>query len=155
FSATVGKPRDLPDLLTRAFAVFRSARPRPAHIALPLALMGAPADLPDGAASPAVLGVKAVDRSLVAEAASLLRVAERPVLILGGGAVEAGGAAMALADRIDAPILTTIAGKGIVADDHPLHAGAALTTSAGRRLAEEADVVLALGTELAASDTWA
>ena len=75
-------------------------------------------------------------------------------MILGGGAVDCGAAALAIAERIGAAILTTIAGKGIIPDDHRLHAGSTLTTVAGRRLAEEADVVLVLGSELAASDTW-
>jgi len=154
FSTTVTAPQDLPALLAEAFAFFDRGRPRPIHIALPLDLMTVDAPWQKSAASSNAPHRNGFDAPALAGAATLLSQAERPVLILGGGAVDCGAAALAIAERIGAAVLTTIAGKGIIPDDHRLHAGSTLTTSAGRRLAEEADVVLVLGSELAASDTW-
>jgi 5-guanidino-2-oxopentanoate decarboxylase len=155
FSGEASAPEDLPGLVETCFSRLRQGRARPVHIALPVGLMerkaaGCDADPPQEPSC----SVEADCGPALAEAAVILGEAGRPVMILGGGAVDCGPAAVALAERIGAAILTTIAGKGLVADDHPLHAGAALTTPMGRRLAEEADVVLVLGSELAASDTW-
>jgi 5-guanidino-2-oxopentanoate decarboxylase len=154
FSMTLARPEDLAGMVERCFSFFRQARPRPVHIALPLGLLQREApwpQAPEPAPPPAEIEV---DGAKLAEAATLLRRARRPVMILGGGSMDCAEAARTVAERTGAVILTTIAGKGAVADDHRLHAGAALTTAAGRRLAESADVVLAIGTELAASDTW-
>ena len=155
FSGEASAPEDLPGLVATCFSRLRQGRARPVHIALPVGLMerqAAGCD-PDWPLEPSH-SEEADCGPALAEAAALLGEARRPVMILGGGTVDCGPAAVAVAERIGAAILTTIAGKGLVADDHPLHAGAALTTSIGRRLVEEADVVLVLGSELAASDTW-
>jgi 5-guanidino-2-oxopentanoate decarboxylase len=154
FSGTAAVPQDLPDLVETCFSRLRSGRARPVHIALPVDLMEQAAAPCEGSPRGDAAGTIGRDfgRELT-QAAALFSRAEQPVVILGGGAVDCGPAAVALAERIGAAILTTIAGKGLVTDDHPLHAGAALTTAVGRRLAEEADVVLVLGSELAASDT--
>src|SRR6185369_15114832 len=101
-------------------------RPRPIHIALPLDLMTVDAPWQKSAASSNAPHRNGFDAPALAGAATLLSQAERPVLILGGGAVDCGAAALAIAERIGAAVLTTIAGKGIIPDDHRLHAGSAL-----------------------------
>ncbi len=155
FSGTAAGLEDLPGLVETCFARLGRGRARPVHIALPVSLMEQPAPWRPVPAPEASFAAGWADPDpQLAQAAALLGQAERPVVILGGGAVDCGPAAVAVAERIGAAILTTIAGKGLVAEHHPLHAGAALTTAVGRRLAEQADVVLVLGSELAASDTW-
>jgi 5-guanidino-2-oxopentanoate decarboxylase len=155
FSTTADAPHDLPGLVESCFARLRSGRARPVHIALPVDLLEQEAVRSDDRPPPVSAGTVPRDSGPeLAQAAALLSRAEEPVVILGGGAVDCGPAAVALAERLGAAIVTTIAGKGLVADDHPLHAGAALTTAVGRRLVEGADFVLVLGSELAASDTW-
>lgn len=59
----------------------------------------------------------------LARAAALLTAAKRPVIIVGNGGRQARGAIVALARRIDAPIINTFRAKGFVADDHPLACG--------------------------------
>ena len=58
-----------------------------------------------------------------------------------------------LADRIDAPVVTTLNGKGIIPTGHDLAASLAFYRSAARFL-EECDVVLAVGTEISPADFW-
>jgi acetolactate synthase I/II/III large subunit len=135
-----------------AFASFASARPRPVHIEIPLDVLAAPAapqQLPIAAAAP-----PEPDAVQVAHAADVLRAARRPCLLLGGGAVAAAGPAVAIAERLGALVLTTVNGKGVVPEDHPLSLGASLRLPLARRLLSEADVVLAVGTELSESDLW-
>ena len=85
FSHTLQAPSELPELLARAFAVFKCARPRPVHIEIPLDVLEMPADnlnlmprsLP-GAPAPAGASIEA--------ALALLNSAHRPLILAGGGA---------------------------------------------------------------------
>lgn len=92
------------------------------------------------------------DREAVAEAAALLKTAKNPLIIAGGG-VRYSGAEEALASfaaKRGIPIVETIAGKGGLTHDHPVHAGpiGIVGSTSANALAAEADVVLAVGTRL-------
>jgi 3D-(3,5/4)-trihydroxycyclohexane-1,2-dione acylhydrolase (decyclizing) len=100
------------------------------------------------------------DRRRVAEAAALLRTARKPLLIAGGG-VRYSLAEQAVADfavKHGLPIVETIAGKGSITHDHAAHAGplGIVGSTSANALAEEADVVLAIGTRLQdfATGSW-
>lgn len=83
----------------------------------------------------------------LSEAVGLLASAERPVVILGAGARPFRDAAVAFAERIDAPIITTFKAKGLVADDHPLACGVLgrSGTPIGSATMAKADCLLVLG----------
>ena len=135
FSATAFTARDLEDHLRRAFALFASGRRRPVHIEVPIdvlagrtervaeAFVGCP---PAGPLAP---------KAAIDEAAAMLRDAQRPLVILGGGAAEAGRAALRIAGATGAHVATTVAAKGAVPDDHPAHLGATLQWPAIQALA--------------------
>jgi acetolactate synthase I/II/III large subunit len=91
----------------------------------------------------------------VGEAARLLSEAKRPVVWAGGGVVRSGAweELADLADRLDAPVVTTYMGKGAFPEDDPLSAGSACDEGAFRELVETADVLLCVGTELGAETT--
>ncbi len=154
WSDMAGSSAELPGLLARGFAALSHGRRRPVHIALPLDVMNGEAMRFPAPEAPAITD-EAPDLALVERSAAILRQAERPVIILGGGGSDCGPQVTSLAERLGAVMLTTISAKGALPEDHPLHAGALLTRPGGWRAVQEADVVLALGTELAASDTWA
>lgn len=151
FSHTVMAVEELPQVLARAFAVFDSQRPRPVHIALPLDVLTAAADhLP-------VLPRQRQPRpqpnpQLVREAARRLAAAKRPLLLLGGGCLEAVSEARALAEALGAPTALTINAKGLLPGGHPLLLGSNQSLPPVRQLALDADVVLAIGTELGETD---
>lgn len=151
FSHTLMSVEELPGVLARAFAVFDSQRPRPVHIELPLDIITAPAG--HLSVQPRCrLPRPAADANALAEAATLLRDARRPLLLLGGGCVEAQAEAAELATRLDAPTALTINAKGLLPGDHPLLLGSNQSLVPVRELALEADVVLAIGTELGETD---
>jgi thiamine pyrophosphate-dependent acetolactate synthase large subunit-like protein len=127
-------------------------RPRPVYIELPLDVAtGAVAD--DPGALPA-LPLPAPNPAALAQAVELLRGARRPMILLGGGAASGAAAARRLADSLGAVVACSIAGKGIVPDDGPHSIGSRIGTAEGQKLIAEADVVLAVGTELAMNDRW-
>jgi 3D-(3,5/4)-trihydroxycyclohexane-1,2-dione acylhydrolase (decyclizing) len=92
------------------------------------------------------------DRNAVASAAEILRSAQRPVLVVGGGVRYSGAAAQALAFAEDhgVPVVETVAGRTLVPHDHRLYGGALgiIGSTSANNLAAQADVVLAVGTRL-------
>jgi len=86
----------------------------------------------------------------VARAAGLIRGAQRPLIVAGGGVIysEATAALRAFAEATGVPVCETQAGRGALVSDHPLSLGAvgATGTAAANRLAREADVVIGIGT---------
>ncbi len=152
FSKTALKPSEAPNLIARAFATFRNARPRPVHISLPLDVLDAPADFEVTAREPAPPPAPAPEA--IEAAAERIRAARRPVIIAGGGTLDCAAAVRRLAETAGAAVIPTTAAKGVVPDDHPLCLGATLMRGRTRGLLETADVVIAAGTELAETDSW-
>jgi acetolactate synthase-1/2/3 large subunit len=93
----------------------------------------------------------------VERAARILVAAERPVIIAGNGArgVETSRAILQLAEMLDIPVATTSAGKGVVAETHPLALGTIGNFGLGAAHEEvgSADLILAVGTKLSPTDT--
>jgi len=92
------------------------------------------------------------DRDELARAAEVVRGAERPLLVLGGGARYSGAAAeaVAFAEAHGLPVVETVAGRTLVPHEHRLYGGALgiVGATSANALAAEADVVLAVGTRL-------
>ncbi|MBL9034550.1 MAG: hypothetical protein JNN33_07300, partial [Rhodospirillaceae bacterium] len=82
----------------------------------------------------------------------MLNRAKMPLLLLGGGAQDAGPFIRELAEKLDAPALMTVNGRGLLPPDHPLAVPANPSMPPCIRLIEEADVILAIGTELGPTD---
>ncbi|MGN6578549.1 MAG: 5-guanidino-2-oxopentanoate decarboxylase [Bordetella sp.] len=151
FSHTLLDAADLPQVLARAFAVFGSARPRPVHIEIPLDVIVSPAGALANA--PAAAATRpAPDAEAIAAAAGRLAGAKRPLILAGGGAVDAGEPLRALAERLQAPVALTINAKGLLPCGHPLLLGSTQSLPQTRELVRDADVVLAIGTELGETD---
>ncbi|RWX79301.1 5-guanidino-2-oxopentanoate decarboxylase [Neorhizobium lilium] len=148
-SHTLHDPNDLASVMERAFAILRSGRPGPVHIEIPTDVMVLTIELPH-LHRPAVSRPRA-DATAMAEAASLCLEARRPVILVGGGGVAAGADIRALAERLDAPLVTTTNARGAFAR-HPLSVPASPSLVAVRRLLAEADLVLAFGTQMGQTD---
>jgi len=92
-------------------------------------------------------------------AVQILDQAQRPLMWVGGGAARsgAGAAVQALAGRLAAPVLETYAGRGLVSPDHPCWVGFAPHFEEVGALWDEADAVLAIGTDFDGTMTqnWA
>lgn len=146
------RPDDVPEMLAQAFGVFASARPRPVHLSIPIDVLAMPVA---EEWHPAVLPDRPVaDSALIDRAARLLESAERPVLMVGGGAVDAASSLRAIAEQLAIPVVASNAGKGIVPDDHPLSLSASTVRPEVQRWLAERDVILAVGTELAETDSF-
>lgn len=152
FSRTIWRPESLARVLAEAFNVFAGSRPRPVHIQIPLDVITA-----DASAVPARIGALTQAArpapALLDEAAGLLLQAKRPIICYGGGVRQASqAAATRLAELVDAPTLLTANAKGLLPPGHPLSIGSNHSFEPVRELIREADVVLALGTEMGETD---
>ncbi|WP_323844861.1 5-guanidino-2-oxopentanoate decarboxylase [Microbulbifer magnicolonia] len=143
----------LPEVIARAFQLLTSSRPGPVHIEIPIDLFAAPMPgrLDDYRASPSAQP-PAANGAAIAAAADWLQHAGRPAILLGGGAQDCGASATEIAEKLAAPVFLSLAAKGIVDERHPLCGGANLSFDCARARVENADVVLAVGTELAETD---
>jgi acetolactate synthase-1/2/3 large subunit len=148
---TVLSANQLAPALDEAFAVFASSRPGPVLIEIPVDLLSEPYAVPAGAPARHA-GLPVPDDGVVIGAAALLNSARRPVVIAGGGATRGAAMVRELIEKIGAPALLTANGKGILPAAHPLLAGGCLPLPPVRALIRDADVVLALGTELGETD---
>jgi 5-guanidino-2-oxopentanoate decarboxylase len=144
---------DVRDHLRAALLGFQSGRPRPAYLEIPLDLLAESTsaiaqrfDFDCALAQP--------DPVLIERAAARLHSARRPLIIAGGGARGAAAELRALAERLDAFVATSAAGKGLLPENHPLHLGASLPYRETQALVAAADVVLAIGTELSETDIY-
>jgi len=150
FSAMVHRPEELPELVARAFAVFRSSRPRPVHLSLPWDVL--PLSAGGGWAMRRPPSRPQPDLVAITEAAELLARARKPMLLLGGGALGTRESVLAIAQRIGAVVLTSNAGKGVVPESHPLSLGCSMMQKASQQALAEADVVLLVGCQVAEGD---
>lgn len=93
-----------------------------------------------------------VDEHLVQAAAEVIRAAERPVLWLGGGVVRAGVDVAVLAERLGAPVLTSYAGRGLLAG-HPLLMDVPVHEPRARQVLADADLLVILGSDFDGMNT--
>ncbi|MBO3275995.1 5-guanidino-2-oxopentanoate decarboxylase [Pseudomonas sp. Milli4] len=154
FSAVALSAEDLPELIARAYAVFDSERPRPVHISVPLDVLAAPVARDWSAEVVRRPGRGPASSTAIQQAVDKLAAAKKPMIIAGGGALHAAEALAALSEQLAAPLFTSVAGKGLLPPQAPLNAGSTLCTQAGWDMIAEADVVLAVGTEMADTDFW-
>jgi acetolactate synthase I/II/III large subunit len=150
-SYTLGRGRDLGWLVAEAFYRFRSERPRPFYIEIPLDVMARDVGVPlpePTAPVPADMSGPEVLRN----AAKLLMESERPLILLGGGARPGSRYLAPLAELLDAPAVMTVNGRGLLPFGHALAVPASPSLEAVRKLIRDSDVVLAIGTELGQTD---
>jgi acetolactate synthase-1/2/3 large subunit len=141
-AARIRAPHEAPALVTEAVHAVTSGKPGP--VALECAIdtwgMTGAVEFPDVVApAPPPVDVEAVKR-----AAQLLGNAERPLIVVGGGALNAGAEVQAVAETLQAPVSSFRRGRGVIPTSHPL----AVSFTEGHALWKNADAVLAIGTRL-------
>jgi 3D-(3,5/4)-trihydroxycyclohexane-1,2-dione acylhydrolase (decyclizing) len=151
----ITRPEQILTALPRAIQVMTDpALCGPACLALPQDVQTMAFDCPESFLTPATVHIRrpGADSHELARAAALLRDAKRPLIIAGGGVLyaQASDALQRFAEAHGVPVVETQAGKGSLAWDHPLNAGALGVSGspAANGLAREADLVLAIGTRL-------
>jgi len=149
FSHRIEKADELPIVLARAFALFASRRPGPVHIEIPLDVMALP--LNGAKRLPSDAPIPYASTETMAELTRQCLAAERPVILVGGGAKEAAAPLKDLAEKLDAPVVSTTNGRGIM-HRHSLLVPASASLKAVRQLLADSDLAIAIGTEMGPTD---
>ncbi len=127
--------------MREAFRQLTTGRRRPVSLEMALDIMSQESEVemlaPVQEQEPIV-----ADAALIERAADLLAGAKQPMIMLGGGAVDAAGEIRRLAEMLQAPVISQRGGRGILSDRHYL----SHSFPAGHRLWPEVDVVIAIGT---------
>ncbi len=154
WNAVLDRAADIPRVFRAAFNQMTTGRPGSAHIALPFDVQNASLERADVWGDPSLGQVPArrvaPDPFYVELAAKLLREAARPLFICGGGVLISGAEheLAELAERLSAPVATTISGLGSIPGDHPLALGVVGSnggTPETRAVVDQADLVVFAG----------
>ncbi|MDP6119876.1 MAG: thiamine pyrophosphate-binding protein [Rhodospirillales bacterium] len=153
-SRVVVDARAIPHTLRAAFAAMTTGRPGAAHIGLPFDVQKAPLDETEVWADASLAACPSrrtgPDPAAVAAAADVILSAEKPMFVCGGGPVISGAEAelVALAEFLEAPVATSISGRGSISDDHPLAVGVVGSnggTPETRAVVDTADLIVFVG----------
>jgi tartronate-semialdehyde synthase len=149
-AVTVLEPAQVPGTFQQAFHLMRSGRPGPVLIDLPIDVQQAQIEFDPETYEPLPAYKPAATRAQIDKALDLLAAAERPLIVAGGGIINADAADLLVefAELTGVPVVPTLMGWGTIPDDHDLNAGmVGLQTS--RRYGNEsmlaADFVLGIG----------
>ncbi len=138
--------------IARAFTRFNSQRPRPVHISIPLDVLKEPVEVSKRLNS--IPNRPGPDSSDIEQVVTLIKEAKSIAVLAGGGALQASNAVRTLVENLNALFVTTVAGKGILPESHPLSLGSSLQRVHTRKAIAEADLVLAVGTEISEPDLY-
>ena len=137
---------EIPGIMREAFAQMLSGRRGPVAVEIPCDIMDAADEVEP--VEPAVSMRAEPQPEQVQQAVDLLATARRPVIWAGGGVISSDAAdeLLAFAEQLQAPVFTTVLGKGAIAGDHPLCAGSTIQHPAARDYVIGCDVMVAVGT---------
>ena len=125
WSTTVMEPAQVPRAFQQAFHLMRSGRPGPVLIDLPFDVQMAEIEFDIDTYEPLEVYKPRATRKQVEKALQMLSAAERPLIVAGGGIVNADASDLLveLAELLHAPVIPTLMGWGTIPDDHKLMAG--------------------------------
>ncbi|MGO4122890.1 glyoxylate carboligase [Inquilinus sp. YAF38] len=150
WAITVMEGAQVPWVFRRAFQIMRSDRPGPVHIDLPIDVQKEIIDYDPETDARLPVSRPAPNPSAIARAVDMLLAAEKPLIVAGGGIInaEASDLLVEFAELVNVPVVPTLMGWGTIPDDHPLNAGmVGLQTQHryGNATFLQSDVVLGIG----------
>ena len=148
WSGRAHRPEEVPAVVAEAVRQMRTGRPRPAAVEVPPDVLEGTGEAT--VAAPDLDGRPPLDAGRLEQVAAFLHGAERPLIVAGGGVLQSAAWAelAALAERLEAPVLLSPNGKGVLSARHHLAFDGPLAAD----LVHGADVILAVGTRFARPD---
>jgi len=149
FAARITSPDAIPDTIAAA-----ARAGGPAFVEIPHDLLLAPGSLPDGALDSGKPEAVPFPEE-ISKAVEEIEQSHKPVLVVGSdlASVEAAATVQKLAEMLQAPVLTTTSGKGVIADDHPLAMGCISRLGVAQELLLESDLLISVGARFTEFDT--
>ena len=126
-SFLVNDPEELPSIVNQAFHISSTGRPGPVIIDIPKNVSSAmiPRDTSGEFSLPGYNPVKEINQDSVKTAAAMISEAQRPILMVGHGAVISGAfkEVQSLVEKMQIPVVNTMLGKGCFPESHELNLG--------------------------------
>ena len=149
-AVTVLEPGQVPGVFQQAFHLMRSGRPGPVLIDLPFDVQMAEIEFDPDSYTPLPVYKPVASPAQVDKALDMLLAAERPLIVAGGGIINADASDLLveLAETLNVPVVPTLMGWGAIPDDHPLMAGMVGLQTAhryGNATMLESDFVIGIG----------
>ncbi|WP_046079386.1 glyoxylate carboligase [Halomonas sp. HG01] len=150
WATTVREAAQVPRAFQQAFQLMRSGRPGPVLLDLPIDVQMTEIEFDPDTYEPLPAYKPTASRAQIEKALAMLNEAERPLLVAGGGIINADASELLteFAELTGVPVIPTLMGWGTIPDDHPLMAGmAGLQTSHryGNATLLESDFVMGIG----------
>src|SRR6478672_6395290 len=125
WSVTVREPGQVPQVFQQAFHIMRSGRPGPVLIDLPFDVQMAQIEFDIDTYTPLTPYRPAATRAHIEKAIAMLNAAERPLIVAGGGIINADASDLLVrfAEATGVPVIPTLMAWGVIPDNHPLMAG--------------------------------
>ena len=143
---------DLTHALKRTDTRLSTLRPGAIHLQIPLDKMLSASISPEPSNKRPASEFSLDASPAIAEAERALNESERPLVLVGGGAIDAGSEVVRICEALDAPCLNTTAAKGLLPNTNPYRVGGSPSLPCIRDAMKEADVLLAIGTEFGETD---
>ena len=137
-------------LLQSALTAMQSGRRGPVGVEVPVNVWKSPVDSAPASLAATPEAAPEIDAETIEAAARLLESAQRPVIVVGGGAQDCSEAVTRLAELLSSPAIAYRAGRGIVSSDREL----SISAPVGHALWRTCDVVLGIGTRLNQQMMW-
>jgi thiamine pyrophosphate-dependent acetolactate synthase large subunit-like protein len=154
WNASAESIRDIPILIHQALKKIWEGWPGPVHVQIPTDILAAEDEI--AFAPHAQRARRAADEEAIAQATALLAEAERPLIFAGWGVTlaDANAELRQLAEYLQAPVLGTPVGMGVLPGNHPLALGAGWREDGEiQKIVEASDVCLVVGSRLSAMET--
>lgn len=142
WSDRIDHPAQVADTMALAFTEMLSGRQRPVAVEVPWDVFGQKLPAPDQTAARRRHTV--IDPDAITGAAEMIAKASNPLIMVGGGALDAAAEILALAEKIQAPVTSHRSGKGVVPDDNPL----AMNLIASYDYFQKCDLLIGIGSRL-------
>ena len=125
WAVTVREPAQIPGVFQQAFHIMRSGRPGPVLIDLPIDVQMTEIEFDIDTYEPLEVYRPKASRAQIEKALAMLNDAERPLIVAGGGIINADASDLLVqfAEITGVPVIPTLMGWGTIPDDHPLMAG--------------------------------
>lgn len=149
WTARASHAGQIPALIDEAFRQLLSGRPQPVALEIPPDILAQLTVATYPEVRP-VIESPTIDAALVAQAATIVAAAQKPMIVVGGGAQEAGASVRRLAELLQAPVVSRNMGRGVIDDDDEF----ALPAAAALDHWPKVDVVIGIGTRLQQIREW-
>jgi thiamine pyrophosphate-dependent acetolactate synthase large subunit-like protein len=151
FAARVASPEMIPEAIAAA-----AEAGGPAFVEIPQDLFYVPLAATDskGLPTPSMKSGPTPSKEEIANVAATIELSRKPAVLVGSGVAEETAAPVRqLAEALQAPMMTTTSGKGLIADDHPLAMGCISRLGIVQELLQESDLLISFGARLTEFDT--